>query len=110
MPRRSETGRHVYIAGLGHHDYESARDYGDLVVVISGNVDLDDTEDLQQRIATAMSAVEPDDYVLLSGAPIICILCANFVQARYGFVNVLQWNGVDRCYIAHKLEMENALK
>lgn len=104
MAIRSSTGHRVYIAGLSHHNYDAAMEYGDLVVVVSGGVDLDNLAEIKQRIQLAMENAEATDYVLLSGAPIICILCVLHMISRFGHAHVLQWNGVLRCYIHHKLE------
>lgn len=104
MVTRSSTGHRVFVAGLSHHNYEAAKAFGDLVIVVSGNVDLDDIEEIKKTIHTTMQHAEETDWVLLSGAPIICILCILFMLSRFDHVNVLQWNGVLRDYIPLQLK------
>lgn len=100
---RSPTGRRVYIAGLARHDYEPAKDYGDLVVVVSGQLDLSDVDAMRDIVTKALNRSEPDDYIILSGAPILGVLCVMEMLRRHGCVNVLQWNGVLRDYEALEL-------
>lgn len=102
-PTKTPTGQTVYIAGLGHHDYEPAKEFGDLKVVISGQVDLTKLSELLEKIRDAMHDSQPGDYVLLSGAPLICLLCVLHLMDKHGAVNVLQWDGVLRDYVPHEL-------
>ena len=103
MTTRSQTGKRVFITGLGAHNYEPAKEYGDLHIILSGAVDLSDFDAMYEKIKSALQNSDPKDYILMSGAPIISVLCVLLMLRKHNECHVLQWDGVLREYISHTL-------
>lgn len=93
MAERSQTGRRVFITNLGFHaGYEKAKRYGDLVSCTKGDVDLMQTDRMEARIQVVLDTSESEDYLLISGHPLIIALCVGYWFRLHRTVNVLYWD------------------
>lgn len=65
----------VYITNY-NHEYLEAKDYGELVPITSGFVDLTSLDRVRSQVIEKIADSKPDDYVLVSGiATIVVIAC-----------------------------------
>ena len=73
-------------------DYAPAECYGELVYVVNSRPMIMDGQELA-RIEHNLRDFSRDDYLLLSGDPLVCALCA-IAAARmtYGFVRMLRYD------------------
>lgn len=81
--------RKVFITNRGWHNYDKAAQYGELVAVTIGHVDLSATDRLEEKIQFSLRAADSADYLLLSGAPVINALAQAYLMAKFGFVNLI---------------------
>ena len=107
MSNKSPTGRTVFIANEGYHDYTEAGRWGDLVPVTRKRVDIEHTDRLQGRIHDVLQNAEKDDYLLISGSPVISVLCAGYLFRRFGHVNVIYWDPLMGGYHTRTLTFEH---
>lgn len=72
-------------------DYESAKAFGELVVITSGPVNALAAGALMQTVRARMKDAAADDFVIASGIALMPALAAAYMAHRFGRVNFLQW-------------------
>lgn len=99
-------GRKVFIPNVVRLDYTDAKRFGELVALSRGGIDMMDVTTLQEVIEAKLveADVHAEDYVLLSGAPLLNTIVTNYFVNRYAHVRCLQWDGILQEYklIEHK--------
>lgn len=83
----------VWIPNDAGHDYEVARQYGEIVFLTSGVVRKFDAQKLYRTIAGKMSESSPDDYLMVGSLPILNAIAAAVQTKRHGQVNFLLYRG-----------------
>jgi hypothetical protein len=83
----------VYIPNKTHHDVSSAVKYGELVVLTEGTMNRYKVHDLARVFEEGLSDSAPDDFLMVSGLPIVVGICSAYFAAKHGRVNYLLWNG-----------------
>lgn len=99
-------GLNVYIPNRVHLDYSDARRWGQLVQITQGSIDTMNRDDLEDRIRRKLSDASKNDWVLLSGAPLVNILTVKVFLERFGSAKLLQWDGVLKEYQEYHLHTE----
>lgn len=94
----------VWIINEGGHSYDAAVRYGRLMALTSGNVNYYNLSRLMVSIGPKLRAATADDYLLISGSPILVGLCVSMWLARFDRVNLLQWSNIQRDYVHILLE------
>lgn len=97
----------VFVANFAGHDYSKAKKYGELVPITKGFVSMQGLDRLKFQIAEAIATTAPDDYLVLSGANIICVLSAVLWFQLHGKVRVLNLDKNTRDYREIVLTREN---
>lgn len=82
------------------YDYTPALDFGDELVGVfpPGQIHLSPQVALG-RARSVLSAMQPDDYLALSGDPVKIAVCAIVVSERMRKVKFLRWNRQTKSYI-----------
>lgn len=105
------TDRTIYISNVSRsHDYESAKKFGTLRPVTSGNYPIFKTIRLQEEIINALVYSKPDDYLLLSGSSVVAGMCMLIWELIHGKVNVLLFDRKEKSYVLRKFSRDNVLK
>lgn len=68
--------RNVYILPHADHNYESAKYYGNLIYIHRGFLDLKNPAQLQVLLTAAILHSHEEDYLLLAGPALACIIVA----------------------------------
>lgn len=84
--------RVVWIANEGGHPYSKASKFGRLVPLTSNNVNYFNIDRLMMTIGPKMQAVQADDYMLVSGTPLINSVIIVMWLMKFDHVNLLQWS------------------
>ena len=92
MPTRSQTGRKVFITNLGYHDFSPAKRFGDLVPCTKGNIDIKQTDRIEAQIQNTLDASEAEDFLLISGHPVVVCLATGYWFRLHRSVNLLYWD------------------
>ena len=95
---RSNTGRKIFVANMGYHDFSLAKKWGDLVPVTTGRVDVMHTDRLEARLQEVLHEAEEKDYILLSGGLVINALCIGYLFAKFGRVRMIFWDALLQDY------------
>ena len=85
MPRE----RRVFIPNDGNHDYRPAERFGKLTFVTRGEVNKFNVGELYRKWETALQDSTEDDYIIVSGLPILVALGASIFAHRHGGVRFL---------------------
>ena len=66
----------VYVTNFAGHDYTKAEKYGEIRYVTKGYVSFHSLDRIKYRICEALQDTQDDDWLLLSGIPMICVVAA----------------------------------
>lgn len=94
-----QTKPRVWITNRGFHNYDSATKYGRLTAITVGGLDLRHLERLEADVQRVLSRALDSDYILLSGAPIVQVLCIGYMYRRFGHVNVIDYDNGTKQYV-----------
>lgn len=99
-------GRNVFIPNRVFHDYTDAKRFGRLIQLSQGSIDQINLDDIQALFWEKMidMGVHAEDWILVSGAPLLNIIAAGLMKKHFGKVKLLQWNGVLREYYPFVME------
>lgn len=90
--------RNVYIVNSsGYKNYDKAEKYGNLVIITGGYITLtsDTLGPLYDKIKNTIALSSPQDFLVLSGPPLINIIVCQCWLWKHGLVHILSWNGND---------------
>lgn len=98
------TDNKVYITQDNGKNYAPSHKYGEPIFVTgleyTSIKNSDNNEAIHRDIARMAGNFDPDnDYVLLSGDPVVIALVLNAVLTEYGYVRVLKWQSQDKMYV-----------
>ncbi len=80
----------VYISNYHPYDFSLAKEYGKLVPVTKGSVNIFKLEDLQKDVENALNKFDnKKDYLLLVGNLVVNILCVTYILSKFPFVRCL---------------------
>lgn len=79
----------VFITNYAGHDFKKAEKFGVLRPVTKGYVSFGSLDRLKFDISSTLSESRPDDYLLLSGTAIICVVSAIVWFKKHGSVKLL---------------------
>jgi hypothetical protein len=82
----------VFISNYGGHDYEAASGYGELKWITKGFVSHQSLDRLKYQIAEEVLKTDKEDWLLLSGKPLICAVTALLWFAIHRKVKLLVWD------------------
>lgn len=69
-------GVRVFVTNFAGHDYASAEQYGELVFITKGYISFQSLDRVKYSVMEAIVKSTPQDYLLLSGTPVICAIAA----------------------------------
>ena len=98
---RSPTGRKVFVTNLGYHDFSKALRYGDVIGVTIGTLNLTDIEALTATISEKLKGMTHEDYLLITGNPVVVHLCTDYLLRIRGFplIRILYYSAVWNEYV-----------
>lgn len=98
----------VFIINKGGHDYTPAEQYGSLIFLTEGTINVFAVSNMYRSMSEALNGSGPNDYILLCGPPTLqAIACSMFVY-KHGRLNLLQYR--DGEYRPAEIVMSNLLE
>ena len=89
----------VYVTNLNEeHDFTAAERWGELVFVTKGYTILSDLDKLEKKLQTHVDKSQPTDFIVLSGANILCSMFVLLWQKKHGYVNILHFSKKSKQY------------
>jgi hypothetical protein len=99
----------VFIVNKSGHDYKPAEKWGDLYPLTEGTVHPLQTDRIRKLIEGALSCSIKQDYLLLSGAPILNALAAVEFYRKHGLVNYLVYDAKQHNYVLREVHIDTGL-
>lgn len=82
----------VFVTNYAGHDYEDAKEYGEFVWITRGYVSFQSLDRVKYTIAEQVVKSGPEDWLLLSGKPIISAIAVLIWFSRHKKVKMLVWD------------------
>lgn len=89
----------VYILNNMTHDYSKAEKFGELVNVTEGKVPIFRTETMLNILNEALKDFTQDDFLLISGPAIVCMMAYHMLKSRLKSIRVLVFDAKEQDYI-----------
>lgn len=84
-----ETKPRVFVTNFAGHDYSEAEKYGEIVWITRGYISFHSLDRVKYRICEEVDKSTSEDWLLLSGIPIVCVLAALYWQWKHNKVKLL---------------------
>lgn len=82
----------VFVVNKSIHDYSNAERYGDIVYLSHGDMRRFSTSRAYRKFIRVLKQSSPDDYLLLSGLPMLCVVAAFILALKHKRLNLLLFN------------------
>jgi hypothetical protein len=79
----------VFVTNYAGHDYSQAEKYGELVYITKGYVSFHSLDRVKYRVCEEVNKSTSEDWLLLSGIPVICVMAALYWQWKHTKVKLL---------------------
>jgi len=79
----------VYITNAAGHDFSKAEKFGELTWITKGWVPLQSLDRVKFLVAEKLQHARPEDYLLLSGTQVVCVVAALYWFYKFGEVKLL---------------------
>jgi hypothetical protein len=98
----------VWLINEGGHDYTKAERFGRVMPITTGSINSFNPDRLMVVISTRLRVAAVDDFLTISGSPMLNALAIAMWLRRFGKANILQWSFRDDEY-KHLVLSEAAL-
>jgi hypothetical protein len=82
----------VYVVNLGEREFDLSESYGEPIYLTQGFVQLYDIAILKDRIKKQLKHATKEDFLLLSGNNLLCVIVSETWKELFGFVNILHYD------------------
>lgn len=82
----------VWVANYAGHEFQKAARYGRVRKITVGHISFSSLDRLKFQIANELTQTQAEDYLLISGAAIICTIAAVIWMSMHGKVKLLYWD------------------
>lgn len=107
QPKHPRPYAKVYFTNMGFHDYTNAEKWGEFVPLTQGRVNLKNTDRLEAEIQSVLCEMTENDYLLLSGAPVVIAMVTGYIFRKFGYVDCIFWDALYGDYRYRKLTFED---
>lgn len=88
----------VWLANEGGHDYKDAQRFGRIMPMTTGSINPFNPDRLMVMISHRLRVAAVEDYLGISGSPVLNALALAMWLRRFGMCNVLLWSHRDSQY------------
>lgn len=82
-------GVRVFVTNFAGHDYTAAEQYGEIVPITKGYISFHSLDRVKYRVCEALEETTEEDWLLLSGIPVICVLAATYWYFKHKKIKML---------------------
>lgn len=98
----------VWICNEAGHDYKDAEQYGEVKPLTLGNVNPLQLDRLNWHIARGIARyASPEDYLLISGTPMVNASALLIWLLKFREAKVLQWDAKRRKYVLSTITLDH---
>jgi hypothetical protein len=88
----------VYITNRSGHDFSSATTFGELVFLSEGKTDPYQMSKIYREFVDVLKDSHEDDYLMITGLPVMNSIAAAIMAYKHGRVNWLQYHAQSNTY------------
>jgi len=88
----------VWITNEGGHDYKDAERFGRLMPITTGSINPFNPDRLMVMVSHRLHVAGKEDFLAISGSPLLNALALAMWLRRFGTCNVLLWSHRDKEY------------
>lgn len=92
----------VYVVNHSGYSYERAKPYGEPIYMSKGFVEIDQYEAIRNKFQSLIETASPDDYLLLSGNSLLCVMAFDTWIKIHSKCNVLHWSQDKDAYVNYE--------
>lgn len=93
----------VYVLHKGDHDVSEAECHGTLKAVFEGVVPVFRTDSLECTVIQELSAFTEDDFILISGPALLCMITTAVLLRRFESFKALVYNAKTAKYVVRQI-------
>lgn len=82
----------VFVTNKIRLPYEKAEKFGTVRYITGGFVNLNEVQNLSHMINKELFDSTPNDFLLLSGSNLVCVMVGFLWLRKHGRVNILHWD------------------
>jgi hypothetical protein len=97
----------VYVPNRGAHDYEDAKQYGELRFLTSGVIERYRTNTIYRTLMQGMEDAQEGDFLLVSSLSILNAIIAGILARKFGKINFLLFR--DGKYLLRTVNIDSLL-
>lgn len=94
----------VYVTNQSHHDTSKAGQYGKLIYVTEGKVNIFRTDDLIDELKEKLKDFKQDDFLVYTGNSVVCSLCLSILLTKHNIVKILIFNNHSLEYVLRQVD------
>ena len=88
----------VYIINKSGHDFSSAAEFGTIKYLSKGVINPYQALKIYRQFVDALSDSKPEDYILITGLPIMTAIATAIMSRKHGVINFLIFNATTNKY------------
>ena len=95
----------VYVVNRGPHNYDDAKQFGEIIYCTDGKLDKFDTAEMYRELNEAMYDSQAEDYILLTSLTSLCCVACAIFAAKHQRINLLIHKGDG--YVMREIHLKN---
>ena len=99
----------VYVVNKSGHDFSSAEKFGDLKYLSVGTINPYQVLKIYRQFAEGLKDSTPDDYLLITGLPIMTAVATAIMSRKHGVVNFLIYHAGTNTYKNRRIIIDTLL-
>lgn len=99
----------MFVVNRSAHDFDAAKDFGDLVFLSEGVLKRFDVNNMARIFAEKLKDSHPEDYLVQTGLTSMNIIAAAMLAYKHGRLNLLLHKDKDRRYICRTISFGGLL-
>ncbi len=93
----------VFVINHTGYSYSRAKEFGELVYLTRGYIDFNDSAELKTSLRSLIETATPEDYLLLSGNTLLCVIAVDLWKSIHKSCKILRWSRDSSNYIPYEL-------
>ena len=106
--------KNIFVTNYIDFDLDDAWQYaekgGSILPITKGRINIFNVDNLIRKIKAKLVQMTTDDWLIISGNPVVSSLVCSLVAQRFGKINLLLWDARNRAYVPRKVSLKETMK
>ena len=102
--------KNVFITNYVDFDLDDAWKFiekkGSIIPITKGRINIFNIDNLVRKIKEKLVEITEDDWVIISGNPVVSSLVCSLIIQKFGKMNLLLWDARNRNYVPRKVSQK----